>query len=956
MPLNRTNLDLVFTQGVDSKTDDKNTSYTSFQVMQNSRYSKVGAVVPRGAFVNFAGLPNPSVTSFDIIADKDYVVAKSDSMLYTISSTSSYSKLGNEMSGGYKRLYGGDAAALVNSVVATPSGLIVQAWATSDNATTGNIGIAVYDPATDRVITKGVCNLSVVQSIQLISVQSGTYLLYVDNSYDLKAATVSPSASTSAFLLSPTTWANSPTGTTAMRFAVATSGNNIVVLSSADNAVTVSKQQFTAFSAAPAASVVFTFATTARGLAACPVTTQGAAAFMVAATSTASTKAAFYTSAAALVGSQQTLGAGTVLPLRCWAYETATPTYGYAINSSGITLSTQIEATTSTIVGVSTLTAACLPVSGPNSSRMLVMDTFTETTYGSQGMVQLASSADSLVSTFGVGMNIGQLGDVEVIQLSPPAIVGTKTYFTAPVVSSIDGFLPPSGALSKTTLTVKTQASLIVWDSAELLSSYLDRSKQQALYIGATTRSLGATERTGTPWPELATRPADLALVAGGLTGTVSYVFAKVWKSAEGVEYRTYSTIYTAVLAAQTLQYTLKSTDFNTYAYMTPATQIEIYRTEENAIIFYLAGIQYAPGTYVDASLSAAIIGNRTADLNGNELPPQAVSSARAITSFADRIAMVTPDKPSTVVFDRPSSYPVGTSFANGLEVDISGEGGDITALQDMDSCLYIFKNNAVFSLYGDPAGATGENSSLGTPKILFSGIGCTDPRSAILTPKGILFKSGKGFYMLARNQALSFIGEGPFSDLAVSCTGAAIAQNQYEVYFGHANSTAWVLNLDTMAWYNWVTPEVTRGLTVSNGQLLTIGDARIYKYNEASSTDTPSLAIPQDIQTGWIRMGHIRGFQRIRRVYMAGSVNQSCQLTVQVYTDYDPTIKQTFQWNLTATNPLQLDMHMSIQKCEAMRFRFYCDKGALTLSGGTIEIGIKQGTDKSRSSSSNQS
>lgn len=967
MPLNTTSIDLVFSEGVDTKTGDKNTAYTSFQTMSNSRYGKLGVAVPRGGFGLFATLPESGSTK--VIADNDFVVTTANNKLYTMGGTNTYNGMGTELAGGFKRLYGGDADPLLTSVTAySDSGInyVIHAWATADNATTGNVGISVYDSTSDRIVAKGIINVGVLKSLQLISSSSiGVYLLYVDSLFDLKAVFIDPFAhSTLTINAGAVTWANAPTATTVMRWAATVSGSTITVVYAADNAVTVSKQQFSSFGSAPAGSVALTFVNAATGITVSTVTTQGTATVMIAASDATAgvMKARFYTNAGALIGSEQTATVYTSTILRCWAYENTTPVYGVSIAGSAGVFRATYAITSSSIAPSLGYLAAALPLSGSTSTDLAVYDSFTEPTYGSQGVLKSVALTGSLAATVGVGMNLGQLVEVESLQLNNPVTLGTKTYFIAPVATSIDGFLPPgTSGITKTTLTVKTQSSLIVWDSAELLPSYLDRSKRQSLYIGGTARYLGATDRGGSPWPEPGIKITNnLSIVAGSHVAgkTISYVFAKVWKSAEGVEYRSYSTIYTMVTtAASTLQYILTPSEFRHAS--GPATDVvfEVYRTEENGTIFYLAETRTFSGTFVDASVDTAIIGKRTADINGNELPPQAIPTVRAVSGFGDRIALVSADKPSTVLFDRPSSYPVGTSFANGLEVEVLSEGGDITAVQTMDSCLYVFKDNCIFTIYGDPAGATGENSSLSTPKILFSGVGCIEPRSIVLTPKGILFKSGKGFYMIARNQAVGFVGAGPFDDLAVTVTGAAMAQNEYEVYFTHSNSSIWVLNLDTNAWYNWSLTEIPRGVSVSNGQMLMVTDTSIQKYSEALSKDLVSLDFTQDLKTGWVRMNHIRGYQRVRRAYMSGAISKTCTVTVQVFTDYEPTIKQQFDWSFSGATPnLQLDLHLSVQKCEAIQFRFYCSAGALSLSGGTLEVGLKDGPDKSRSSATNKS
>ena len=86
----------------------------------------------------------------------------------------------------------------------------------------------------------------------------------------------------------------------------------------------------------------------------------------------------------------------------------------------------------------------------------------------------------------------------------------------------------------------------------------------------------------------------------------------------------------------------------------------------------------------------------------------------------------------------------------------------------------------------------------------------------------------------------------------------------------------------------------------------------------------------------------------------MEGSCTLACNLKVQVFVDYGSTPVQEFNFNIVPQDVLQLDLHLAVQKCESMSLRFLTDKAGLSLSGGTLEVGLKQGPDKSRSSSSN--
>ena len=163
------------------------------------------------------------------------------------------------------------------------------------------------------------------------------------------------------------------------------------------------------------------------------------------------------------------------------------------------------------------------------------------------------------------------------------------------------------------------------------------------------------------------------------------------------------------------------------------------------------------------------------------------------------------------------------------------------------------------------------------------------------------------------------------------------------------------MLNLDVRSWYEWTTNDILRGGTNSNGTFYAITDTQVVRYDESVSTDG-GFNYQQVITTGWIKTGHMRGFQRLRRAYFEGAVSGATTLTLQVFTDYNQTTAtQTVVYNLTTVDPLQIDLHLAVQKCEALQFKLTTNRGGLTLSGATLEVGTKQGPDKSRTSGTNK-
>ena len=290
---------------------------------------------------------------------------------------------------------------------------------------------------------------------------------------------------------------------------------------------------------------------------------------------------------------------------------------------------------------------------------------------------------------------------------------------------------------------------------------------------------------------------------------------------------------------------------------------------------------------------------------------------------------------------------------------DVPARGGLTLGLQQMDSALYLFKSNQILTTYGDPPGATGEGGSFSIPQVVFDGVGVKDPESIILTPKGIMFKSDKGFYMILRNQELAYIGEGPFNQTAQVYSATCDLQRQ-EVLFTLADGIILVYNYYQNAWsyYDvpW-TPVPGGGMYRGNRHLLGATTAAYYLpisddspgYQDGSVTNIETV-----VETGWVRMNGIAGYQRVKRAYCVGDWSDAsadpADLTVDVAIDYGSSAGQTATVDV-GDMPVrsEFEIHLSKQKCESMKFKFTQNQGRFEISGMTLDLGVKSGTNKSR-------
>lgn len=969
MTLDTQDIDLRLVQGADTKTDDKNVLQGSMQSLVNLRQTKIGEFIPRDGLTRHVAL-GTAATGFELLGDNGSVVAGKGTHLFTVSEGVARPS-GTHLPGTLSRDYLGPIDFNTCSVAASDTHVVV-AWRNN------GLKLAIIDIATKAIMTLGdLTGLSggyVGGQIQVVYLNGQFVLFCADVFYDLKAYRIDFLNNPTGSLFSVLTWSATPTGTTRIRFAACSNGSVCFVGYSIDDSSTVSYQTLT-LSGSTLTSTSSATAFTVTGVAQCVSVTRvssGTAAFGICAVAEGTHyKAAVYTTAGVLVGSVQTqtvganfdagiirlsqdAGTGAMIG-QVWGPDTTDndpDVYTFSLSNTTFSPSGPFSA------GLRPWTGSAVV----QDLNVGINDHFSSATYGSQplSLVSAAGYSTTPVAYLGVGANCGRYLQGELEQAPNPAVSGSKIFFVCPVIngiSDISSLSPSLNSVVETAPVVPTvYVSLITLDTAQRGTAIIEGSNNQSLYLGTGPHSLGTAAYAGA-WPEPYQHLGDLSVVTSGaeVAGIVSYVFAVKYTSPEGAIYRSWGETFTANLAAsKQLQVQFK----NSYN----ANNIEIYRTERNGTVFYKTySAVSVGGTIIDTTTESQLVQNELAEINGAELPSTLWPAARLVGRYRGRIVLNPADNPYKLLFDKPTQAPNGTVFAAGLEIDLPEQDGPPTGLQQMDGTLYIAKRNQILTLSGDPPGPTGEGGTLNIPQVIVNGVGCVDPRSMILTPKGILFKSEKGFYLLMRNQELTFAGYGPFDDRASKVVGSGISNDKAEVYFALQNGSVWVLNLDIMGWYEWTIGTTPSGLTVVDDDILIGTDSEVLNYKTGTLTDTiggVTSNIATDMQTGWFRLNGIRGYQRCRRLYLLGEKLGPCILTIDVLVDYESTPAQTITLDLTGSsvdaNPLQIDLHLARQKCEAMSFRIRSDRPGLALSGATIEIGVKKGPDKSASSSVN--
>lgn len=458
----------------------------------------------------------------------------------------------------------------------------------------------------------------------------------------------------------------------------------------------------------------------------------------------------------------------------------------------------------------------------------------------------------------------------------------------------------------------------------------------------------------------------------GSLSGT--YGYAAIYEQPDGtgqfhrsapsapVTYHPGAASPTITVNVASLQVTSRYDSDSAEATKNPV-RIALYRTVDAGATYYRVGISLNDPTgdtipFIDSTIDTDLTKNELLytqpGTNGSALNRVCPSSFRAMTAHSDRIVGVGDDAVSLW----PSGAHVigeGPWFADAIQ-EPAEPGGPVTALLSIDGRLVIFKRGSIAVLDGSgPADAGGPGFS--DPQYISTAIGCTEPRSLVITSMGAFFRSARGIELLNRGMSVeNYVGRAVEDELASFpvVTSAVVSEAEGCVYFtclaSEGSASGRVLIYD-MVFGSWSTMAVAAQSAALIGSspgvtpVYTLATAAgvVLQQNPANYLDSSGAYVPTTVETPWIKLAGLQGYQRVRRVVLLARTMTPHDITISLGFDFAAGYvkSETFTAaKIAALGREELSVQVPPQyaKCQAVRVKI---QDATPSSGG---IGTGQG------------
>lgn len=373
----------------------------------------------------------------------------------------------------------------------------------------------------------------------------------------------------------------------------------------------------------------------------------------------------------------------------------------------------------------------------------------------------------------------------------------------------------------------------------------------------------------------------------------------------------------------------------------------------------------YTNGTQDDATIATGpSLYTQAGAILENLAPPPAM----VMWTNNNRLWVIDSENPETTIEpSKAASQGSGISFSTGqLTIIVDSKGGAIKGASPMDEKTVLLKENSAGYFIGDAANDAGGGETISNFQFIPSDTGCSNSKSVVLYPNGILFRSSdnKGIYQVSRGLQISYFGMDVEAYNSQDIQSAFIIPNRNQIRFLTSNGSSLVYDYVMNQWgvftnHAGLSADQFNGLYVYVRSTHNAQDnGAIFLEDESSFLDNATAYAPGVILR-WIKASSVQNFERCREIAILGDYTNGSSaghgLQVSVAYDFGTTFSQLPAYYFGASSSsgaFQVRAFMPRQKCNAFQIQIQeITTGAsgefIDLTDLGLEIGTKRGLNK---------
>jgi len=336
--------------------------------------------------------------------------------------------------------------------------------------------------------------------------------------------------------------------------------------------------------------------------------------------------------------------------------------------------------------------------------------------------------------------------------------------------------------------------------------------------------------------------------------------------------------------------------------------------------------------TFTDKTGDSAITGNEIIYTNGNVVEDSPAPSFIATDIWDERLWGISAED-GTLWYSKTlvSNTPVETNGDFSLYVPPNqtsqGTAQKPLCLAPMDEKQIIFCKSSILFITGSGPDATGAGSQYSEPIQIPSQVGCSNPRSIVQTPFGVMFQSDNGIWLLGRDLSVKFVGKDVEAYNSIPITSAVCVPGTNEVRFSLNNGTRLVYDLLADQWTSFSGLNIQSGTIINNLDTVVTTTGQVYQEAPGVYLDN-SIPVTMGFTTGWINLSGLQGYQRAYWMEILGTFQSPHTYTLGIAYDYNPTIIQTATispYNVVGSGSMveQWDVFFKYDQCQSFQLTF---------------------------------
>jgi hypothetical protein len=382
---------------------------------------------------------------------------------------------------------------------------------------------------------------------------------------------------------------------------------------------------------------------------------------------------------------------------------------------------------------------------------------------------------------------------------------------------------------------------------------------------------------------------------------------------------------------------------------------------------------------FTDTAADSSIAGNSILYTTGGVVENIAAPASPVMTVLKNRLFVLDSENRNLWWFSKPivPGEPVEMSdlFTYFVNPTLTGQGstGEITAGAGMDDKLISFKRDAIYYTTGNGPDATGNNNDFSEAIFVTSTVGCTNQQSIVFMPKGLMFQSDKGIWLLGRDLSTTYIGAPVQAYNNQTVLSAVNVPGTNQVRFTMSGGKTLVYDYYYDQWCTFTNVPAIASTLYENRHTFVNERGELYQESPGRYLDGAAPVL-MGFTTSWINLAGLQGYERAYYFYLLGMYLSQHKIGLSIAYDYNDTPQQytvvtpdnlSTDWGDEAVwgsgeawggsdNVEQWRVFLQIQKCQSFRITFQelqntfdlspPSKAGLTVSGLNLVVGLKKG------------